>query len=86
MVEEGKTGTLVPPKNVAALSDAIIALLKDEAKREEMADNIRNEYFVGDKSWKVIAEKYIEFYKKILRAHYLQHMPYLLFKVFLLVE
>lgn len=66
MVEEGKTGTLVPPKNVAALSDAIIALLKDEAKREEMADNIRNEYFVGDKSWKVIAEKYIEFYKKIL--------------------
>ena len=66
MVEDGKTGALVPPKNVAALSDAIIALLKDEAKREKMADNIRNDYFVGDKSWKVIAEKYIEFYKKIL--------------------
>lgn len=66
MVEDGKTGALVPPKNVAALSDAIIALLKDDAKRENMADNIRNDYFVGDKSWKVIAEKYIEFYKKIL--------------------
>lgn len=66
MVEDGKTGALVPPKNVAALSDAIIALLKDDAKRENMADNIRNDYFVGDKSWKVIAEKSIEFYKKIL--------------------
>lgn len=66
MVEDGKTGALVPPKNVTALSDAIIALLKDDAKRENMADNIRNDYFVGDKSWKVIAEKYIEFYKKIL--------------------
>lgn len=63
MVEDGKTGALVPPKDVAALSDAIIALLKDEAKREKMADNIRNDYFVGAKSWKVIAEKYIKFYK-----------------------
>lgn len=65
MVENGKTGLLVLPKDVDALADAIIALLKDDAKREKMADNIRNDYFVGDKSWKVIAEKYIEFYKLI---------------------
>lgn len=63
MVDNQKTGLLVPPKDVDALADAIIALLNDEAKREEMADNIRNDYFVGDKSWKVIAEKYIGFYK-----------------------
>lgn len=63
MVENGKTGLLVPPKNVDALADAIITLLKDDAKREEMATNIRTDYFVGDKSWRVIAEKYIEFYK-----------------------
>lgn len=66
MVVNGKTGLLVPPKDVDALADAIIALLKDDARREKMADNIRNDYFVGDKSWKVIAEKYIEFYKTIL--------------------
>ena len=63
MVENGKTGLLVLPKDVDALADAITALLKDDAKREKMADNIRNDYFVGDKSWKVIAKKYIEFYK-----------------------
>lgn len=63
MVENGKTGLLVLPKDVDALADAITALLKDDAKREKMADNIRNDYFVGDKSWKVIAERYIEFYK-----------------------
>lgn len=65
MVENGKTGLLVLPKDVDALADAITALLKDDAKREKMADNIRNDYFVGDKSWKVIAKKYIEFYKLI---------------------
>lgn len=66
MVENGKTGLLVLPKDVDALADAITALLKDDAKREKMADNIRNDYFVGDKSWKVIAKKYIEFYKTFL--------------------
>lgn len=66
MVDNQKTGLLVPPKDMDALADAIIALLNDDAKREKMADNIRNDYFVGDKSWKVIAEKYIEFYKTVL--------------------
>ena len=40
-----------------ALADAI---------RERMTGNIRNDYFVEGKSWKVIAEKYIEFYKTSL--------------------
>lgn len=65
MVEDGKTGILVPPKDVDALAEAIIDLLKDDAKRENMENNIRNDYFTGDKSWKLIAEKYIEFYEKI---------------------
>ena len=63
MVEDGKTGMLVPPKDVDALAEAIIDMLKDDAKRENMEANIRNDYFTGDKSWKVIADKYIEFYK-----------------------
>ena len=66
MVEDGKTGLLVPPKNIDALADAIISLLKDEDILNQMALNIKNDYFVGGKSWKVIAEKYIEFYKTIV--------------------
>ena len=58
-------GTIVPPKDVDALAHAIIALLNDDAKREEMANNIQNDYFTGDKAWSVIAKKYIEFYKFI---------------------
>lgn len=66
MVEDGKTGLLVPPRDVDALACAITALLKDDARREKMADTIRNDYFVGDKSWKTIAEKYVAFYEKSL--------------------
>lgn len=65
MVDNQKTGWLVPPKDVDALAHAIIALLNDDAKREEMANNIQNDYFTGDKAWSVIAKKYIEFYKFI---------------------
>lgn len=65
MVDEGKTGLLVPTKDVDALADAIFSLLNDSSTLNRMSENIRNDYFVGDKSWKVIAEKYVEFYKGI---------------------
>lgn len=66
MVEDGKTGLLVPPKNIDALANAIISLLNDEDTLNQMAKDIKNDYFVGEKSWKVIAEKYIQFYKTIV--------------------
>lgn len=62
MVDNGETGWLVPPKDVEALADAIIGLLKDDSMRGNMEKRIREDYFVGEKSWKVIAEKYLEFY------------------------
>lgn len=64
MIEDGKTGILVPPKDVEALADAIISLLKDRKKLNEMATSIMNDYFVGGKSWKVIADRYVAFYNK----------------------
>ena len=63
MVEEGKTGLLVPPKDADALANAITSLLRNDMALDEMARNIQNDYFVGDKSWKVIAKKYVEFYE-----------------------
>ena len=67
MVEDGKTGLLVPPKDVDALADAIISLLEDRKKLDEMANSIRNDYFAGDKSWKVIADRYVAFYHKAIQ-------------------
>ena len=66
MVENGKTGLLIPPRDVDALADAIISLLEDRKKLDEMAKSIKNDYFVGDKSWKVIADKYVTFYSKAI--------------------
>ena len=51
------TGTANPQINSG---DAVLVVY-DEAKREKRQIN-----FVGDKSWKVITEKYIEFYKTII--------------------
>lgn len=65
MVQDGKTGLLVPPKEVDALADAIITLLNDDEKRLRMQNYIRTEYVDGDNSWKSIAEKYIGLYKSI---------------------
>lgn len=62
MIEDGKTGILVPPKDVDSLADAIISLLANESLRSNMEKRIKEEYYTGDKSWKVIADKYIEFY------------------------
>lgn len=66
MIEEGKTGVLVQPKNSEALADAIISLLRDEQKLSEMSAYILNEYEVSEKSWNAIADKYINFYNQIL--------------------
>lgn len=64
MVDDQKTGLLVPPKDVDALAQGIITLLKNDMLRKEMSNNIKNDYFVGEKTWKTIADKYIGFYKK----------------------
>lgn len=63
MVDEGKTGVLVPPKDSDALADAIIELLKNKEKLKRMSDYILSEYSKGGKSWSAIADKYIRFYE-----------------------
>ena len=65
-IEDGKSGVLVPPKDVKALADAIISLLKDDGKKQEMSDYIYNEYFKGEKSWSAIADRYIKYYSDVI--------------------
>lgn len=65
MVEEGKTGLLVPPKDSEALAEAIIRLLKDDKTVATMSEYILDEYETGERSWSAIADKYINFYNSI---------------------
>ncbi len=65
VVDNGKTGFLVPPKDSKALSESIIKLLKDDKLRKQMGENayikMKNEM-----AWDKVAEKTIEIYKKVL--------------------
>lgn len=66
MVENGRTGVIVPPRDIQCLADAIIMLLTDDFKVQQMSKNIEEDFSTGEKSWSAIAEKYIEYYKQIL--------------------
>jgi glycosyltransferase involved in cell wall biosynthesis len=42
LVDDGRTGLLVPPRNVHALASAIVRLLQDDALRQAMGQAGRN--------------------------------------------
>jgi len=66
VVEDGKTGILVPPGNVPALRNAIIGLLSDKGKMKVMASSgklwVRDRFKAED-----MARKTSELYMEILR-------------------
>lgn len=65
VVENGKTGFIVPPNDSNALAEAIIKLLKDDKLRKEMGENAYRK-MKEELSWDKIAEKTIEVYKSII--------------------
>lgn len=65
IVDDGKTGLIVPPKDPEALADAIIKLLKDEKLRKEMGE-AGYKKLKTDMSWDKISEIIIEAYKEVL--------------------
>ena len=62
IVNDGKTGLLVPPREAKALADAIISVLQAPDRLREMKSNIAL-LFDGNLAWKHIAKHYIEIYK-----------------------
>jgi len=67
IVDEGQTGFLIPPDNVQALADAIIAMLRDPQRRLEMGRKalLKSQQ---ELSWAGIARKTVEVYRKALGA------------------
>jgi glycosyltransferase involved in cell wall biosynthesis len=65
MVRPGITGALVPVGDVDALSEAIVDLLNDAVKREEMSANCRR-IAEEEYSLEVVGRRYKELYEKIL--------------------
>jgi glycosyltransferase involved in cell wall biosynthesis len=63
MVEHGRTGYLVPPRNVSALADAVVRLLLDRKLRREMG--IRGKKKVeAECSPEMVAQKTIDVYRR----------------------
>ncbi len=64
VVDNGKTGFIVPPKDHKALAEAIVYLLQNDKLRKEMGENA----YIKTKqelSWDKIAQKTIEVYKEV---------------------
>jgi glycosyltransferase involved in cell wall biosynthesis len=66
VLEDGVTGQLVPPKNASALADAMVEMLQQTGKLEEMSKNIQKLNESGRFSWDTIARETLEVYKKAL--------------------
>jgi len=66
VVDDGKTGFIVPPKDEKALADAIVVILKDDKLRKQMGENAYKK-MKEELSWDEIAERTIEVYKNVIR-------------------
>lgn len=65
VVDDGKTGYLVPPENTEKLAETIIKLLQNKEERKKMGENAY-EKMKKEMSWDEIAKKTIKVYKKAI--------------------
>lgn len=64
MIDDGETGIIVPPCDEQLLAKAIINLLGDSTKLTYLINNIKASADSGKGSWTVIANEYLDIYKK----------------------
>ena len=69
MVEHGKTGLVISPKDSDALAEAMIRLLADDKLRKQMGDNAYN--LVKERfSWDAIAKRTLEVYEEAIKIRH----------------
>ena len=61
VIQHGQNGLLIKPGSVSELQDAILLLLQDKARRQQMAENARRSSILF--SAERMARNYLEFYK-----------------------
>ena len=64
LIEDGKEGLVVPPRDPEALADAIVKLLKDDGLRKKMEENAYKK--AQELSWGNIAKRYIKVYEEAI--------------------
>lgn len=67
MVEHGKTGLIVPPRDTVALAEAITKLLQDANLRHEMGENAYRK-LQEDFSWKDIVLDTVKTYERAIKS------------------
>ena len=73
VIENGRTGLLVPPKNPKALSDAVIQLLRDKPKRKKFSWEGGRKVLGGFTS-SVMIERTEQFYHSLTKSHPLRYI------------
>lgn len=62
-ITANENGLLVPPENADGLADALIQLLRDDARRRAMGDRARESARRFD--WEFVAPQYVELYREL---------------------
>jgi N-acetyl-alpha-D-glucosaminyl L-malate synthase BshA len=65
IIKHNQTGILIPQKNPDAIADAVVDLLKNTKKREQLSLNGR-EYVKNNFNWEEQSLKYITIYKNLI--------------------
>ena len=64
LIEEGKTGWLVPPESPPALAEALARVLNDPQLPGSLSEEVRRR--VQDFSWPVVARRHLQLYESLL--------------------
>jgi len=67
VVEDGKTGYIVPPNNAAALAAAVVKILKNPNLKASLKENVRRKA-ATDLSWKTIASETLRVYADLVQG------------------